>query len=127
MYAFHVQKALLPMHFTNNRSVGEELAMDCFDMSIDAEGFRHVLVVKECMTGFLFTWPLRTKRNDRILQVIDQLCCAERFYPDLRMDNGTEFKTLLDAFVTFRGSGRIKRIKPYKPRSNVCINARTLV
>jgi hypothetical protein len=92
--------------------------MDCFDFALDARGCRHVLVVVEATTLFVWTRSLRTKRNEEVHEHLDEILSAEHLSPDIRSDNGTEFRSIPDALIKIY-LGKIKRIQPGKSRSNV--------
>ena len=110
-----------PIHFTNRRRPGDEIAMDCFDFSLDNEGYKYVLVLVDVMTLFVWACPLRTKRNEEVMRFLEETLVENNFHCDLRMDNGGEFRGFMKHFHKFwsRGHSHIKRIYPGNSRSNV--------
>ena len=91
----------------------------------DMEGYRHVLVVVDHTTKFVWARPLRTKRNSEVLGHLQEILQPEGLAPDIRIDNGTEFKSLPDDLAA-TWNGDVRRITPGKSRSNVSQSEKTL-
>lgn len=110
-----------PIHFTNRRRPGDEIAMDCFDFSMDNDGYKYVLILVDVMTLFVWACPLRTKRNEEVMRFVEKTLVEFNLRSDLRMDNGGEFRGFMKEFHNFwtPEKSRIKRIWPGNSRSNV--------
>ena len=116
-----LQNPIMPRYFTNHEKVGVEVAMDCFDMNVSTGGFRHVCVMVEFLSGFIWTKALITKRADDIAFFFDSVIRTESLCPSkLRLDNGLEFRTNVDKILQSCG-GKAVRVTAYKPRSNVSL------
>ena len=110
---------ILPIHFTNTRKVGIEVCIDCFNMDLDVCGFHYVLVIVEILSLFVWAAPLHSKRAEEVRERLDEVFMRENISPQIRTDNGGEFRGSLDVYCEWLQARKIKRITPYNPRSNV--------
>ena len=107
------------MKFTNHEKCATELQIDCFDRYLDLSGYRHVLVVVENTSLFIWARPLRTKRVDEVAKTMEEIFLSEGISPKVRCDNGSEFGKTVKTVIE-EHEGWIIHITPRKSRSNVC-------
>lgn len=98
----------------------EHLQMDLVIFESNAaqnDGFAYILVVVDCFSKFLWTYPLKQKYGSEILSKLKQLFQTEGFPVILQSDNGSEFvdKQNQEYFekcgITFRTS------RAYRPQT----------